>query len=803
MPVTDGPLPKDTYGSPAGSGYSPNVGTIPVQLGSPMSDSQGQPSAPMNVNASIIGQSSITAAVFAPGELRVALEASQLFFDSFDGNLDTVNRWKTATASGGGVAATTSTPTYTALGTGTTANGYSYLESQMSFQPVSPGWLYIAMANNFEFPLIANAYRFWGTGTSPATPTAAIPITDGVGWEITTAGKLFAVTYQGGTRFAIADLSTTTGSGKQPQDANPHQYIVYFRGDMIFWAINTPDNVVAQTYNGAPGPNINTLPLKATAIAGTTGPASSALLTLNAVYVADTTRAASQISDGVYPWRKATITALHNSDNQALPISPASYGLLTGGVAQLINPLGNLDRQREAGQDQISPLGVSLGATAFAQAFATTVPTTGTLTTGGSSGTITPAAMTGIQVGAILTVDTGGNAETVVVTALPSGTTATVVPVNGSPAAPAFLHTHTPSYTVTGFMLNQERDASGENSGASGKGTAVAAEYEYISGGPALANGTPSQLQYDREVAVLGKIAVNAGTGFAITSTTAGNTSLTITTPANGNTLTPGQWIRLSGSGTNEYVRVADSYIITTSPATVPLTSPVVNSSQTTATWDIFGANGPGTNPVLLTGEGLEGVLLNDSSQTGFGRMWQGDQFGNARVVVTGGTRATYTYAISATAPYATPTDWIVIRGSASKTVKILHVEISGAATAATEVIFTLNKHTVANTVGTSTTPTPMQHDSADAAATAVVLLYSVAPTINGSATIWKNVRMTLAVAPSATSVNPDRYVWDYAAQPYEPLVLRGVAQEFAINFTGAAVPSGGVYDVAISFSEE
>ncbi len=164
--------------------------------------------------------------------------------------------------------------------------------------------------------------------------------------------------------------------------------------------------------------------------------------------------------------------------------------------------------------------------------------------------------------------------------------------------------------------------------------------------------------------------------------------------------------------------------------------------------------------------------------------------------------QAAYTYAISATAPYATPTDWVVIRGSATKTVKIVRVELSGAATAATEVIFTLKKHTIANTGGTSTTPTPMQHDSNDAAATATVLLYSVAPTIDASATIWKNVRMTLAVAPAATTVAPDRYIYNFGADPYEALTLRGVAQEFAINFGGSAVPSGGVYDLAVTFIE-
>lgn len=171
--------------------------------------------------------------------------------------------------------------------------------------------------------------------------------------------------------------------------------------------------------------------------------------------------------------------------------------------------------------------------------------------------------------------------------------------------------------------------------------------------------------------------------------------------------------------------------------------------------------------------------------------------------VINNGTKATYTYTISATAPYATPTDYVVIRGTASKIVKIVRVEISGAATAATEVIYTLKKHTIANTSGTATNPTPTQHDSNDTAASATVLLYSVAPTIDNSATIWRNVRLTLAVAPAATSVAPDRYVYDYRAEIGEPLTLRGVAQEFALNLGGGALPSGAVLDVAVTWTEE
>jgi|SRR6266850_2102129 len=173
------------------------------------------------------------------------------------------------------------------------------------------------------------------------------------------------------------------------------------------------------------------------------------------------------------------------------------------------------------------------------------------------------------------------------------------------------------------------------------------------------------------------------------------------------------------------------------------------------------------------------------------------------QVAVSSGLKATYTYAISATAPYATPTDWIVIRGSATKTIKIIRIEISGAATAATEVLFNFKKHTVANTGGANTTPAPMQHDSNDGVSTAVVFLFSGAPTIDASATIWKNIRLDLDIAPAASAAAVDRYVYNYGAETSEPLTLRGIAQEFAINYGGVAVPSGGVYDVAITYTEE
>jgi hypothetical protein len=311
MPVT----PTDSTGTKAIAGYSPGNGVYPLQLGVPTADGTGanaQKSAPAIVQATLTGTTtgSASATVWAAGELRVQEQPTQQFFTAYDTGLDTTNAWKAPTASGGGVAATSATAN-TVLGTGTTASGYSYLESQATFPPEAPGWLLIQHAINIEFPVSVNAYRFWGLGTSPGSPTAAAPLTNAIGFEVATTGKMYAVVYASGTRMVVQDLSTGTGNSTQPQDANVYSFNMYFRGDKTYFSIGSLDNIVAQTYGG-PGPDVNTLPVKLTAIAGSTPPVSSVLLTSNAATVAATSRNNVQLSDGTYQWRKASVDTAGN-----------------------------------------------------------------------------------------------------------------------------------------------------------------------------------------------------------------------------------------------------------------------------------------------------------------------------------------------------------------------------------------------------------------------------------------------------------------------------------------------------------
>jgi len=258
-----------------------------------------QGTSPWVGNTTQIGSTAVNA--FPAGFARVTDEPHQVFYDPFDAALDTTNRWAATTTAGTGtpVAASISAGVLTmSSGTGT---GYTYLQSQPSFTPTVPAWLGVSFLIKLETPLLATAHRFWGAGTSPATPTAALPITDGYGFEVDTLGKLNAVIYASGTKTIVADISAKV------TDANYHRFIVYYRTDKIFFYIDGLDSAsLAATYSAttAAGPNVQTLPVKMAA-EGNSG--TTATITCAGLAVWDTGKNSVTLSDGSFGWRKATI----------------------------------------------------------------------------------------------------------------------------------------------------------------------------------------------------------------------------------------------------------------------------------------------------------------------------------------------------------------------------------------------------------------------------------------------------------------------------------------------------------------
>lgn len=268
------------------------------------------------VGETYIAQDQATAAL-----RPIGLPPVQIFLDTFDtATLDVTNRW-ISTAGGTGIAAATVIG-QTVLNSGTTLNSFSKLVSIPSFLPTQPGFLWCFKAINIEFPVLTTGYRFWGLATTAASPTIAAPLIEAMGFEVFTDGKLYAVTYQTGTRVVIADLSQTTGNKTQPQDSSVHKYFTYFRGDIAYWCIDTQDNVVAQYQTGISGPNVNTLQITQLAISN----AGTALtMGINGVTVGDTSHTTSVIADGTFGWRKMAVGANGALAMQNIGAAAATY----------------------------------------------------------------------------------------------------------------------------------------------------------------------------------------------------------------------------------------------------------------------------------------------------------------------------------------------------------------------------------------------------------------------------------------------------------------------------------------------
>lgn len=141
--------------------------------------------------------------------------------------------------------------------------------------------------------------------------------------------------------------------------------------------------------------------------------------------------------------------------------------------------------------------------------------------------------------------------------------------------------------------------------------------------------------------------------------------------------------------------------------------------------------------------------------------------------------------------------------GSATKTVVIKRISVSGMTqTAVGYYAINVEKLSTASTSGTSTTLVATPLDASDAAATAVVKAYTVAPTkgtLIGTLRSWRALwQATTAVAGGPTT----DYDFDFGDIPgANGITLRGVAQEIALTFP-VVLASAGTLSVNVEWIE-
>lgn len=169
----------------------------------------------------------------------------------------------------------------------------------------------------------------------------------------------------------------------------------------------------------------------------------------------------------------------------------------------------------------------------------------------------------------------------------------------------------------------------------------------------------------------------------------------------------------------------------------------------------------------------------------------------------TDGKKASYSGGINGLVPVASATDIFTITGSATRTVRVTRIEVSGISTTILDTTVRLLLRTTADTAGTSTAPVLYPHDSNDAAATAVLAAYTANPTVNdGTNRLIRASKLLFNLSAPAAGSEAGRLIWDFGDRPSKAFVLRGVAQQLAINLNGVSV-AGGSVDISVELTED
>lgn len=168
-------------------------------------------------------------------------------------------------------------------------------------------------------------------------------------------------------------------------------------------------------------------------------------------------------------------------------------------------------------------------------------------------------------------------------------------------------------------------------------------------------------------------------------------------------------------------------------------------------------------------------------------------------VISTESKKATYSVVVTAATPAATTTDLANITGSATKTIKVTRVTVSGMATTAGSMDVSLVLRSAVDTAGTCVSQTAIALDSAQAAATSVVQACSANPTLGTIVGAVADQKLNFGLTGATGTV-----IFDFGAtRPSRAPTLRGAANQLAINLNGQAVPSGGTASYTIEWTEE
>lgn len=161
--------------------------------------------------------------------------------------------------------------------------------------------------------------------------------------------------------------------------------------------------------------------------------------------------------------------------------------------------------------------------------------------------------------------------------------------------------------------------------------------------------------------------------------------------------------------------------------------------------------------------------------------------------------RATYTASIVGLNPTSTPTDILMITGSATKLITVTRISISATQSTASTRDVVIIKRSSNSTAGTSSTPVAVPHDSTSAAATAVLKSWTGNPTLG---TFVGNLYSRKLFIGTTSSTTIDEFLYESGIRNNQGATLRSAAECIVVNLNGVT-SSGGSFDISIEWTEE
>lgn len=228
-----------------------------------------------------------------------------------------------------------------------------------------------------------------------------------------------------------------------------------------------------------------------------------------------------------------------------------------------------------------------------------------------------------------------------------------------------------------------------------------------------------------------------------------------------------------------------------------------LNDLQVSGATRVVGSDANGAETYPLAVDSSQQALVKDAgAQVALASILSNQTNGAQVVQAISEQKATYSAAISQLQIASNATDFLTIRGSATKKVRITKLQISAIKEVAGYLTVELIRRSATNTSGTSTTLTAITHDEQDAASGAEIRAYTANPTLGASVGLMHSSYVFMPFQGSLLPHSPLNLVPEFG----KPIILDGTSDVLAVALKivdDVDDATGLVANISVTWSEE